>query len=143
MYSWCNLWHLYFHCAKCQFSHGMRITTCTSFNHVQLLLSTNQHCAHQKWHSHPSWHYHCQPNASGFTSPILHNSRICYLRCGSNQKKELSQLTPHWSIPPFSNWSIWMSTQTSCCIFTQLCQCHLELERARRPSFLCLGYFSS
>ncbi len=66
---------------------------------------------------------------NGFTSLILHNSKINHLRYSSSQGKELSQLTPYWSIPPFSNWSIWLFTQTCSCVFTRLCQCHLELER--------------
>jgi hypothetical protein len=27
----------------------MKTITCTSFNHVQLLLWKSQHCAHQRW----------------------------------------------------------------------------------------------
>jgi hypothetical protein len=34
-----------------------------------------------------------------------------------------------------------MSTQTGWCVFTRLCQCHLELERAKRPSYFYLGFF--
>jgi len=34
-----------------------------------------------------------------------------------------------------------MSTQTSQCVFTQLCQWHLELKRAQGPSSFCFGYF--
>jgi len=45
--------------------------------------------------TNPSQHCHCQPNMNGFTSPILHNSKICCLWCGSSQRKELSWLTPH------------------------------------------------
>jgi hypothetical protein len=74
--------------------------------------------------------------------PWLCNSRICCLWCGSNQRKELLWLTPHWLIPPISNWGIWMFTQKSWCAFTWLCQCHLEFKRTRRPSSSCLGYFS-
>jgi hypothetical protein len=48
-----------------------------------------------------------------FISPILHSPRICCLWCSSSQRKELSQLTPHWSIRPFSNWNVWMFTQIS------------------------------
>jgi len=39
MNSWCNSWHLYYHCMRHWFPHGTRITTCTSFNHIQLHLS--------------------------------------------------------------------------------------------------------
>jgi hypothetical protein len=73
---WCNLQHLCHHCAKCWFSHGMKTITCTSFNHIQLLLSTSRHCVYQIWYSHLSRCCHCRPNASRFTSPILCNSRI-------------------------------------------------------------------
>jgi hypothetical protein len=86
---------------------------------------------------------HCWSNASKFTSPILCNSRICCLQCISSQGKELSQLTPHWSILPFSNWNIRLLTQKCRCVFTWLCQCHLELEKAERPSSFYLGHFSS
>jgi hypothetical protein len=40
-----------------------------------------------------------------------------------------------------SNWNIWLLTQTCRCAFTQLCQCHLELEGPRRPSSFYLGHF--
>ncbi len=73
--------------------------------------------------------------------PILHNSRICNLWCGSSKKKELSRPTPHLLIPSFNNWGIWVSTKTSWYVFRWLCQCHLELERARGPSSRCFGYF--
>jgi hypothetical protein len=42
---WCNSWHLYM---RCWFSHGMKIITCASFNHIQLLSLTDQHCVYQK-----------------------------------------------------------------------------------------------
>jgi len=41
-----------------------------------------------------------------------------------------------------SIWSIWMFKQTSWCVLTWLCQCHVKLQRARGPSYFCLGYFS-
>ncbi len=44
---------------------------------------------------------------------------------------------------PFSNWNIWMFTQTSWCVFTWLCECHLKLESDKGSSFFYLGYFSS
>jgi len=47
------------------------------------------------------------------------------------QAKERNQ-HPIDQLRPFNNWSIWMSTQIGWCVFTRLCQCHLELERARR-----------
>jgi hypothetical protein len=40
--------------------------TCTSSNHIQLLSLTNQHYAYQRWHSHFSQRYHCQPNMNKF-----------------------------------------------------------------------------
>ncbi len=85
---------------------------------------------------------HFLPNVSNFTFLVLCNSRICHLWHGSSQRKELLRLTPHWSILPFSNWNVYMSTQTCWCVFTQLCLYHLELERTRGPLFFCLGYFS-
>jgi hypothetical protein len=56
---------------------------------------------------------------------------------------ELSQLTSHWSIPPFNNWNIQIFTQIGLCIFMWLWQCHLELGKTKRPSCLHIGYFSS
>ncbi len=76
-------------------------------------------------------------------SLILHNSRICCFRCNSSQWKDLLQPTPHRSIPPFSNWSIGLFTQTYRCVFTWLCQYHLEFEGDKRPLSLCFGRFSS
>jgi hypothetical protein len=73
----------------------------------------------------------------------LHNSRICYIRYNSSQRKELSQSTTHWSIPPLSNWGIWLLTQTCQCVFTRLCQCHLALEGDKRLSSFYFGHFSS
>jgi hypothetical protein len=104
----CNLWHLCHHCAKCWFPHGTRTITCASFNHIQLL---SQHCAYQRWHLHLNIRCHYRPNVSRFISPILCNSRICCIGCNSSQGsssqgKELSQLTPQWSIPPFNNWNL-------------------------------------
>jgi hypothetical protein len=72
-------WHLCHHWAKCWLPHGRKIITCVSFNHIQLLLSMSRHCAYQRWHSHFNRRCHCRPNASGFISLILHNSRIYYV----------------------------------------------------------------
>ncbi len=141
--SWCSLWHLCWHRVRFWFPRGTKVITCTSFNHIQFLSSTNRHCIHQKWHLHFSRCCHCQPNVSKFISSILHNSRIHCLQCGSSQRNELFQSTPHRSILPISNWNIWTFTQTSRCVFRQLCQCHLELEMVRKPSSFCLGYFFS
>jgi hypothetical protein len=90
-----------------------------------------------------SWCCHCRPNVSVFTSLILCNSRIYCLKCNLSQWKEVSRLIPHWSILPLNNWDIWLLTQTCGCVFTWLCQCHLELERAKGPSSFYLGHFSS
>jgi len=46
---WCNLQHLCRHCVKCWFPCGTTTITCISFNHIQLLLSMNWHCAYQIW----------------------------------------------------------------------------------------------
>jgi hypothetical protein len=140
---WCNSWHLCQHYTRRWFPRGIRIITCVSFNHVQVLLSMSRHCSYQKWHSHLGQHYHCWPNTNIFISPILHNSKICCIEHSSNQGKELSQLMPHWSIPHISNWDIWLLTQTCWCVFTRLCQCYLELEGDRRPSSFYLGHFFS
>jgi hypothetical protein len=99
---WCNLQHFCRHCTRCWFPHGMRTITCVSFNHIQLFLSTNWHCAYQRWHSHLSQHYHYWPYVNKFTSSTLCNLRISCIGCNSNQGKELSKPTPHWSIPPLS-----------------------------------------
>jgi hypothetical protein len=58
-------------------------------------------------------------------------------------RKRTITTTPHWSIIPHNNWSIWLFTQTCQCVFTQLCQCHLELERVKRLSSFYLGHFFS
>jgi len=137
------LQHLCHHCTRCWFPCGMKTIICVSFNHIQLLSLTNWHCAYQRWHSHLSRHYYCQPNMSKFTSSILCNSKIYCIKCNSSQEKELSQLTPHWLIPPFNNWGIWLFTQTCRCVFTRPCQCHLELEGDKRPSFFYFGHFPS
>jgi hypothetical protein len=118
---WCNLRHLYCNCTRYWLPCGMKTITCTSFIHIQLLSWTSQHCVHQRWHLHPRQRCDCQPNVRGFISSILHNSRIFHHQCSSSQGKKLLQLTPHWSIPPFSKWGIWLLTQTCQCAFTQLC----------------------
>jgi hypothetical protein len=71
----------------------MKTITCTSFNHFQLFLLTSWYFVYQRWHSHLSQCCHCQPNASIFISLILHNSRICHLRCNSSQ--EMSYYNRH------------------------------------------------
>jgi hypothetical protein len=109
--SCCSLWYFCCHCVRCWLPHGMKTTTRASFNHVQLLLLMGRHCAHQRRHSNPNWRCHCQPITNEFTSLILCNWRIHCLWCGSNQREQLLQPTPLWSILPISNWSIWMSTQ--------------------------------
>jgi hypothetical protein len=68
-------------------------------NHIQLLSLMSWHCAYQRWHFHFNPHCHCQPNVNGFTSPILRNSSMCFLRCNSSQRKKLLQPTlsqPHF-----------------------------------------------
>jgi hypothetical protein len=116
---------------------------CASFNHIQFLSLMTQHCAYQRWHLHLNKHCHCWPNVSGFTFSILHNSKICCIRCTSSQGKKLLQLTPHWSILPLNNRGIWLFTQTCRCVFKWMCQCHLELEGDKRLSSFYLGHFSS
>jgi hypothetical protein len=139
---WCNLQQFYCHCIRCQLPYGTRTTTHASFNHIPLLLSMNWHCVHQRWNLNPSWCCHCRSNTNGFISSILYNLRICCLPSNSSQKKELSRPTPHWSFIPYSNWGVWMFKQTSWCVFIWLCQCHVELQRAKGPSYFYLSYFS-
>ncbi len=67
--------------------------------------------------------------------------RFAYFWYNSSQWMKLLWLTPHISIPPFNNWSIWMSTQTSRYVLTWLWQCHLQLQRAKGPSSFYLHYF--
>jgi hypothetical protein len=138
----CNQ-HLCCHYVKCWFPCGTKTITYASFNHIELLSLTNWHYAYQRWHLHLSERCYCWSNVIKFISLILRNSRICYLRCNSSQRKDLLQLTPHWSISPLSNWGIWLLTQTCRCVFTWLCQCHLELEGDKKRSFFYLGHFSS
>ncbi len=92
------------------FPRETRTITCACFNHIQFLSLANRHCAYQRWHLHLNRHCHYRPNTNKFTSPILCNSRICYIRYNSSQGKELSQSTPHWSSLPLSNWGIWLLT---------------------------------
>jgi hypothetical protein len=92
---------------------------------------------------HINWRCYNWPNVCIFTFPILHNSKVCYLRCSSSKTKELPWSTPHWSIPPCSHWSIWVFTRTCICVLTRLCQCNLELKKARRAFPFCHGYFFS
>jgi hypothetical protein len=47
-------------CMRCWLPHGMRTTTCVSFNHVQFLSLMSRHCVHQKCNLDLSWRYHCQ-----------------------------------------------------------------------------------
>jgi hypothetical protein len=100
--SLCSSWNLCCHCLRCWFLYGVKIITCTSIKHVQLLLLMNQHCAYQRWHSPFSQGCHCWPNTSRFTFLILCHTRICCLWCGSNQRTKLSQLTFYRSIPPLT-----------------------------------------
>jgi hypothetical protein len=72
MNAWCSSQHLFCHYVKCWLPCGMRLTTCASFNHIQLLLSTIQHCAHQKWHLHFSRCCHYQPNTNKSIFQTLH-----------------------------------------------------------------------
>jgi hypothetical protein len=44
---------------------------------------------------------------------------------------------------PFNNWSMWLLTQTCWCVFTRLCQCHLELKGDKKLSSFYFGHFSS
>jgi hypothetical protein len=120
----------------------MKTITCVSFHHFQFLLSTNQHCVHQRWNLHLNHCCHSWPNTCRSISLILHNSRLCHLQCNSSQRKKLSQLTPHRLILPFNNWNIWMFTQTSWFVLTWVCQCYLEPKSAKGPSPFCFGYFS-
>jgi hypothetical protein len=69
---WCSSQHLCYHYAKCWLPCGIRTITCVSFNHVQSLLSTIQHCGHQRWHLHFSQHCHYQPNVSRSIFQTLH-----------------------------------------------------------------------
>jgi hypothetical protein len=101
----------------------------------------NQHRGYQRWHSHPSWRSHCWPNVSRFIFSILCNSRICHSDLTQAKKWVIAINTPLIKI--FIYWDIWLPTQTCWCVFTRLCQYHLELERVRRPSYFYLGHFSS
>jgi hypothetical protein len=61
----------------------------------------------------------------------------------ATRAKEKNYCNQHLTdIPFFNNWTIWLFTQTCRCVFTWLCHCHLELERARGPSSFYLGHFS-
>ncbi len=66
---WCSSQHLCCHCTKCWLPRAAKITTCVSFKHVQLLLSMNWHCVHQRWHSHLNWRCHCRPNVGAHLFP--------------------------------------------------------------------------
>jgi hypothetical protein len=94
---WCNSWYFWCYCAKYWLPRGTWIITCILLNKIQLLSSLNWHCAYQIWNLHLNWCCHNQPNVCKFSSPVLHNLKICYFQCNSSQRKELLQLTPHWS----------------------------------------------
>jgi hypothetical protein len=99
-----------------------------------LISLSSCHCVHQRWNSHFSSHCHNWTNTCRFTSLILHNSRICYLQCSSIQIKKLLQLTPHNQFLPLAIEVFGCLPQTCWCVFIRLCQCHLELQKARRHS---------
>jgi hypothetical protein len=85
--------HLCCHCVKCWLPCRMKTTTCTSFNHIQLLSLMNWHCVHQIQHLCLSRHCHCLPNASGFTSPIFATQR--FVTFDAVQAKEKSYRDQH------------------------------------------------
>ncbi len=126
---------------RCWLSHGTRATTCVSLNNFQFLPLRSWHCAHQRWNLHLNWCCHSWFNDCTYTSPILHNLRICCFHYNSSQKKKLLQSTPHLSIPPFNNWSYWMFTQKVQCVFTRACQCYLELKMQKGLPLLILVTF--
>jgi hypothetical protein len=45
---WCNSRHLCYHCVGCWLPCGVKTTTCVFFKHVQFLMLTNWHYAHQR-----------------------------------------------------------------------------------------------
>jgi hypothetical protein len=62
----------------------------------------NRHCAHQRWHSHPSQCCHCRVNVSGSTSPILHNSKIFHLRLIVDNERSYHNWHPTNQFLPFA-----------------------------------------
>jgi hypothetical protein len=57
-------------------------------------------------------------------------------------KKRIVMTNTPWSFPLLNNLGVWMFKQTSWCILTQLCQCHVEHQKVKLPSSFCFGYFS-
>jgi hypothetical protein len=130
---WCSLWHFL------PLLHKMLESTCDENNYMHIpypcsiFFIDKSPCVDRKQNPHISWCCHSQPNACGIISLILHNLKICSFWCNWSQREKLLRSTFHWSIPPSSSWGIWMSTQIGWYVFTWLCQCHLELQRTRKP----------
>jgi hypothetical protein len=85
----------------------MNTTTCTSFNHIQLLSSMNRYCVHQRWNLHPSWHCHCQPNITQHEwiyFPNLVQLKDLMPPMQFKPKKKKITMTPCWSFFPFNKY---------------------------------------
>jgi hypothetical protein len=70
---WWSSQHLCQHCTKCWLPHGTKTITCAYFNHIQFILPTNWHCAHQRWHSHPKLKFSSSTQCEQIYFTILHN----------------------------------------------------------------------
>jgi hypothetical protein len=118
----------------------MKTITCASFNHIQLLSSMNQHCVYNDGI--------CTLSNVVIMDPMWVDlfPRFCVIQGFATlmqfkPREKTMQLTPHWSSHLFSNWGIWLLTETCRCAFTRLCQCHLEFKMVKRPSSFYLGHF--
>jgi hypothetical protein len=105
--STCNY---YFHCANASFHMGQKqlhvlpLAMLNSFcQWINIVLTKNGICTLVD----------VVIDVCGFVFLILHNSRICCFQYNSNPRSDLLQSTPHWSILPFGNQGIWMSSQTN------------------------------
>ncbi len=119
---------------------GVKTITFASFKHIQFLSLTSQYCAHQIWHLHFSQHCNCRQH-----------EQIYFLNLAPPKDLLLSMwLKPNNVIiatntllinSSFQQWRyLDVYTNKQMC-FLQLCQCHLEFERTRRPSSFCFGFF--
>jgi hypothetical protein len=89
---WCNLWCFYCHCMKCWLPCGMKHNyMCFLQPHSTLLDELTLRSPKMD----PNWCYHRRSNMNRFTLSIFHDPRICCFESNSNQRKELSQPTPH------------------------------------------------
>ncbi len=117
--------------------------TCVSFKYIQLLSLMNQHCAHKKWNLHFNWCCHYWPNTckKSFHDLVQFKDLLPLMHL-KPKKGTIMTKTPlvNSSLQQLKYLDVYIAGK---CVFISLCQCHLELQRAKGPSFSCFDYFSS